>query len=875
MTEVFPNGVMSLFEEVPPREDEAHLILILKSTDDFYEKFSNLLSQGSTKNNIRPSVAVNAKEESKDKAKKAVQERKSNLNLILNKLKKTDTELTDEQKSFLVSKMELTQNIKRNIKETFEDLDKYQLMLLDKIIENQAKENSENFKKQELQQPEDFYYNSFTKEVLKMPYYEFTYEDYILIVLRVVKFFTSLNIRLEMSDDKKLYCHLFADEPTYNLLAEHFDYDLQLKPYALKYQIFLNKNKCADETGLNHTYSMEHEDHVELNPQDKRLEENLQIDELNIDNPFHWPPYTCFESMKALKFRRYEKDDTYHECVKDPEWLPEVHQPVKTENFTDISHSECCSKFRNIDRIRLIHRTVDENLKISSLIKQEIIESVNYKRNFISYGDQLSARSLLWESSNIFNERKQMKLINTIRNFFGEKVSFYFLWLLNLNIWLIFPGILGIVLTIISMSTGKALENNDVESFGHIRINYYDISLFVFSFVITVWATLFLKIWKQKEKLFTYFWGMESYQQNEPDQESFEPDKHVHFIFDQKVPLQSKAKQRFKKFLAYLVVGFMIALTIFLVYLLFKLKASKTNGGKVKSLKWSIIIASINAVLIKVMSIIYEFIAKRLTLWENHEKHSQMESSLAIKIVMFEFVNNYFPIYYIGFVKPYTFEFCVDNNCLKEIQIQLYTTMFVKVLINIVEIGLPLLKHHWKKRNYIKNLKQKLNLPEETEIIIAPHSHEHQMLCDDFHTFIYEYNEVIILFGYVCFFSVAAPLTPLIIFVLTYMERFVDSYKIFYLQRVLIISGSSGIEIYNSILKVFYFMGMLTNVALVLFTNPNLINVEEYQTKSLLDNNDFIVKIIIFALLENLILIMIGCLNYNILPKCKIFKLNF
>jgi hypothetical protein len=147
---------------------------------------------------------------------------------------------------------------------------------------------------------------------------------------------------------------------------------------------------------------------------------------------------------------------------------------------------------------------------------------------------------------------------------------------------------------------------------------------------------------------------------------------------------------------------------------------------------------------------------------------------------------------------------------------------------------------------------------------------EHQILCDEMDTLIYEYNEIIILFGFVCLFSSAAPLTPIIICALVYIEKFVDTYSIFYLKRVTIIEGASGIEIYNSIIKVFYFIGMLTNIGIVLFTNPHLYNPEMYKNKSILNNNDFIVKFIVFAIMENFVLLILRFFDYNIFPKCKI-----
>ena len=46
----------------------------------------------------------------------------------------------------------------------------------------------------------------------------------------------------------------------------------------------------------------------------------------------------------------------------------------------------------------------------------------------------------------------------------------------------------------------------------------------------------------------------------------------------------------------------------------------------------------------------------------------------------------------------------------------------------------------------------------------------HQKGCEQYDYLIDDYNEILILFGYVVFFSAAAPLTPLIAFAIVYLK---------------------------------------------------------------------------------------------------------
>eukprot|EP01052_Picozoa_sp_SAG31_P028258 SAG31_NODE_2713_length_5205_cov_2.328241_3_plen_276_part_00 len=59
--------------------------------------------------------------------------------------------------------------------------------------------------------------------------------------------------------------------------------------------------------------------------------------------------------------------------------------------------------------------------------------------------------------------------------------------------------------------------------------------------------------------------------------------------------------------------------------------------------------AAISVGLISVAGVLYKMLAARLTDWENHKTHTDHLDALISKIVLFEFVNNYFALFYIAF----------------------------------------------------------------------------------------------------------------------------------------------------------------------------------------------------------------------------------
>lgn len=128
---------------------------------------------------------------------------------------------------------------------------------------------------------------------------------------------------------------------------------------------------------------------------------------------------------------------------------------------------------------------------------------------------------------------------------------------------------------------------------------------------------------------------------------------------------------------------------------------------------------------------------------------------------------------------------------------------------------------------------------------------------DEYSTLLYEYNELILLLGYVILFSVVAPMTPFIVFIVMYFYKLGNSYRLVFQKRISIITPSDGIEIYKYILAGFFIIGVITNVFLLLFANPNL------------KNASILLKFCICFTIENSLIIVLSFMSFNILPWCK------
>ena len=797
----------------------------------------------------------------------------------INILPKNTFVYKNSSKNFSLKDIQLneidTKNNIKFIKKFFYKLNQFEDNLVNLILYEYLLRISEEIKKENKS-----YYEKAKEYVNKkknntdLIYSEMHYENFIYILCCVITYYTKLKVRLDFGGDYgKLFIIIHGTEEIYEKLAAIMHYQLQLKPYAYKYEIYAYeyKKKKDEKNSTQFKKDLEDEEKEIEEEEENFLKVNkdtlttaIQFEELPDNIPYYHPPYEIYEQKNEMKYRRYEKNDLYHEC-----------QGVNDEIGENCKN---CSKFRNIDKLRLITLSIDRLLRINYLKKQDVLDKIIYQRNYESYGNMLDICNLYKESWNFYNITSIKYLCNLIKNFFGENISYYYLWITYYVRWLVIPSLSGIVFLILKAFLPYAAEPKRI---GKSPINYLDILMFVFCGFLSVWLTLFCKSWKKEETLYSFYWGTENYTKNELDLESFKPDFQTEFVFGEKLKFIKESKKKLKQFISYLVLIGMMIITIGITISLLFIKQQILGYSSTKNMNeneeneeeydfWngtliSVIFAALNALQIKLMNILYTWVAKKLNKWENYQKEYESMKDLIIKLILFEFMNSYSACFYIGFVKPQTGQKCV-GTCIHEIEIQLYTTYAVFFALNGIELGIPYIIFKWRHYNYKKNVKKYLieNQPNLTEEELDNQAEEytkceyqstlHQYLVDDAEKLIYEYNEILTLFGYVCLFSSTAPLSPLIVLFLVWTEKFVDLLKMFKLERFDTLDFATGIGIYNNLMRALVFIGMVTNIGVVLFS------------KEMAKDNDGYYKVVIFLCIENLLILLNYIFDYNPLP---------
>lgn len=327
----------------------------------------------------------------------------------------------------------------------------------------------------------------------------------------------------------------------------------------------------------------------------------------------------------------------------------------------------------------------------------------------------MSLNYLVTKPWNIFSYVSQIELIQYIRNFFCEKIAFYFLWLVSyirgLFILTIFScAVYGMVRYESVFTKEVIITLNSLYDEGiSLSFNSMDLIYLIFCVLVGIWSTIFFNYWENSEEYYAYLWGTQNVESTEPYRKEFRHHSFKEFIFEKKIPMQKKWVKRLKQFISALVICLMGYITILIVNGLLKLNPDNqefynnstnlnssnahsnattnitniifnstsqafnrtanntinTNSSAqsiddilrntdVKTFTqnpWPILIGIFNGIQIELMSWGYAKLAKLLNDWENHEKESDYENNYIFKIMVYDFINNFNSLFNIAFAK--------------------------------------------------------------------------------------------------------------------------------------------------------------------------------------------------------------------------------
>uniref|UniRef100_A0A671XXS8 Anoctamin n=1 Tax=Sparus aurata TaxID=8175 RepID=A0A671XXS8_SPAAU len=225
--------------------------------------------------------------------------------------------------------------------------------------------------------------------------------------------------------------------------------------------------------------------------------------------------------------------------------------------------------------------------------------------------------------------------LDDICDYFGVKIAMYFAWLGFYTTSMLYPAVIGFVLWMLTESDQTSR----------------DICCVVFALFNVVWATLFLERWKRRGAELAYKWGTldtpaESLEEPRPQ---FRGVKRCSPITGCEEFYYPPWRRRLFRWLVSLPICILCLCFVFLVMLICFELQEFVMGIKEMPRLARFIPKIMLAITVTACDEVYRKIACWLNDMENYRLQSAYEKNLIIKMVLFQFVNSYLSLFYIGF----------------------------------------------------------------------------------------------------------------------------------------------------------------------------------------------------------------------------------
>ncbi|XP_071847241.1 anoctamin-7-like isoform X4 [Apostichopus japonicus] len=358
-----------------------------------------------------------------------------------------------------------------------------------------------------------------------------------------------------------------------------------------------------------------------------------------------------------------------------------------------------------------------------------------------------------------------------------------------------------------------------------------------FALVICLWGTVFLEYWKRKSATLAYEWDVNTYQLSEPDRPQFfgtrERKDPVSDLPDWYYPFH---RQFLKYFASLSILFFMVCLVVASVIGIIAYRVVMrlifADQSSIIRLFFSSVLASlINSCIIMILGKIYEKIAVILTDWENHRTQSKYEDALIIKLFAFSFVNTYSSLFYIAFFREQTTQgglfdmgpeyedSCDNNNCMAMLSLQVFVLMVVKPCPRFFkDIIVPYIKK--LIRRYKCWGKNKVGDIDAESVNAQGQFIQKEYMKPQLGNFtLGEYNEKVILYGFLMVFSSALPIAPLIALLIIMVDLGIDARRLVWFNRRPVALIACNIGMWYSILEFLNYVGVITNAFIIAFTS--------------------------------------------------------
>uniref|UniRef100_A0A3Q2YET3 Anoctamin n=1 Tax=Hippocampus comes TaxID=109280 RepID=A0A3Q2YET3_HIPCM len=454
-----------------------------------------------------------------------------------------------------------------------------------------------------------------------------------------------------------------------------------------------------------------------------------------------------------------------------------------------------------------------------------------------------------------------IKTLCVYRNYFGEKVALYYLWLGWYTYMLITPAAIGVIVFLYGLAffnTSPLIKEvcdidvvmcplcdkrckvwllSDTCTYAKVSLLFDNEGTVLFAMVMAIWATLFLEFWKRHRTSYVCEWKVSDWCEEEEElileivnNVDCEPKKFKHSYLD--------LNNLFPQILV--IIGLTHALVVFRVIAAVQLAEGSwefmtTHANSIAMMLGAVL----HYLIITVMTRVNRRVAMKLCELEKTRSFATTERSFTVKMFTFQFFTYFSSLFYVAFflgringhpghyvriASKWRLEECHPSGCLTDLFIQMAIIMVLKQTIsNVFEFTGPWFGK-WLKRRRTQKLVRKCAhcyLKEESQ---AKHGAE---LCDncklrdwlnnyrlndvDSFSLFKEFLEMVIQFSFTTIFVAAFPLAPLLALINNIIEIRLDAIKMVTLERRMVPKKTNDIGVWIDLLEAIGVLAVIAN----------------------------------------------------------------
>lgn len=387
-----------------------------------------------------------------------------------------------------------------------------------------------------------------------------------------------------------------------------------------------------------------------------------------------------------------------------------------------------------------------------------------------------------------------------VRNYFGEEVAFFFHWLSFYTRSLILPGLLGLAFTLFSGDLG-ARRKEELQ--------------FAFGIFMSLWSSLFTKIYARSANFKILQWGMKNYDEVASVRRSY------------KKELRGSTSETVRQLFHWaLVVAFMIETLGVNVLLAHWNHVAKQNPDKaftfgLKGRTVAMLNKYMTSLNIKIVDTLWGCISPALTKRENWRTDQDESAARVQKLFMVKFLVYYWPFLYSAFLKIHvTGCHGGQEGCIEELNELLITFFVVQLIFTLLGIVIPVFISVYEVRAEVNATSGmgKVYSFLQVQAKLAPYIGFE----DDF-------MDLIMALGFVMMFSVTLPFMAFLALVCNFLILRLLAFRTANVQQRPVPRGSEGIGAWQDFVQWMSFCGVVGNIALAVFEMPLLRHLSLWQ----------------------------------------------